>query len=122
MIYICTLHFLQVYTAILYRSSWINRSLRCSDDSLSAISSREAAMPDPRRLCSSSARPSHISTCDSASDNSSSWPPKQLYQTAIFQNSFSSYDRLSVHPYLRSYEGSRKMLYEPLFANDSGCY
>ena len=50
-------------------SSIINRSQRHPDDSWSAISSREVAIPDPRRLCSSSAHPSQISTCCRTTDN-----------------------------------------------------
>lgn len=66
-----TLHFLHVYIAMLYRSSSINLSRRRAEDSLSAISSSDATIPEPRRLWSSSARPSQMSDCDRSSDNSS---------------------------------------------------
>ena len=66
-----TLHFLQVYTAMLYRSSLTNLSRRRVEDSLSAISSSEAIIPDPSRLWRSSARPNHMSAWASKSDSSS---------------------------------------------------
>lgn len=72
-----TLHFLHVYTAMLYLSSTINLSRRRADDSTSAISSRDAAIPDPKRLWSNWARTSQVSAWEWASESSSvDWLPK----------------------------------------------